>query len=108
MTPFEIKVNDKELENLVTDHLDKIVSSRLDGLTWTLDQFRKACCGGKSKEWVTLYVLAEFSSEIDYNKPKGWLIPSKGRGSQNIIFAKKACEWMEANRSRIDWEGKVR
>ena len=107
MNPFEIKIIPEVLEKMVKGYIDKLIQSSTTGKTWSLDQFRKECCGGKAREWVTLYVLDEFSSEIDYHKPNGWLFRSKGRGSQNIIFAKKACEWMEENRNRIDWEARL-
>lgn len=107
MNPFEVKIVPGVLEKMVDKYVNKVVESMLDGRTWSLDQFRKECCGGKSKEWVNLYILSEFAEEIDYHLPDGWLIPSQGRGSQNIIFASKACKWMEANKLRINWQAKM-
>lgn len=85
--------------------IDDLLNQDLSGITWSLDEFRKKCCGNKSKEWVALYIFSEFSDEI--TGTDGWLIPSQGRGSQNIIFAKAAKEWMEENRQRIDWRAKL-
>ena len=85
--------------------IDDLLNQDLSGITWSLDEFRKKCCGNKSKEWVALYIFSKFSDEI--TGTDGWLIPSQGRGSQNIIFAKAAKEWMEENRQRIDWRAKL-
>lgn len=106
-SPFEIKVNPDILEGMFKKHFDEMFRRWLTGLTWTLDEFRKECCGNKAKEWVTLYILSEFADEIDYRQPGGWLVPSKGRGNAWIIRAKQACEWMDKNFTRIEWERKL-
>lgn len=106
-SPFEIKVNPDILEGMFKKHFDEMFRRWLTGLTWTLDEFRKECCGNKAKEWVTLYILLEFADEIDYRQPGGWLVPSKGRGNAWIIRAKQACEWMDKNFTRIEWERKL-
>lgn len=83
------------------ERLVQLEEESLKGKTWSLDEFRKKCCGGKAPMWVDTCILKEFSSEI--TGKDGWLIPASGKGTRNIIFAKKACEWMETNRNRIDW-----
>lgn len=88
---------------ILEDLLDKIVRGR----TWTLDEFRKNCCFNRERAWVILYIFSKYKSEIDYHCPGGWLRPSKGKGSAYGIFAKPACDWMEQNRDRIEWEAKM-
>lgn len=102
-------INENAIAELVEQQVNKLTDerllTRLDGITWSTDQFRKACCGGKDSGWVTTFILDKFLDEIDYYHG-GWLIRG-GRGKANIIFAKPACEWMEKNRNRIDWEAKI-
>ena len=105
MSPIKITIDQEYVENLINSRIDDLLNQDLSGITWSLDEFRKKCCGTKSKEWVALYIFSEFSDEI--TGTDGWLIPSQGRGSQNIIFAKPAKEWMETNRNRIDWRAKL-
>ena len=105
MSPIKITVDQEYVENLINSRIDDLLNQDLSGITWSLDEFRKKCCGNKSKEWVALYIFSEFSDEI--TGTDGWLIPSQGRGSKNIIFAKAAKEWMEENRQRIDWRAKL-
>ena len=107
MNPFEITIVPGVLEQMVDKYINKVFESTLDGRTWSLDQFRKECCGGKARAWVKLFIFDSFADEIVVNGDKGWLVPSQGKGTKNIIFAGKACKWMEANRSRIDWQAKM-
>ena len=105
MSPIKITIDQEYVENLVNSRIDDLLNQDLSGITWSLDEFRKKCCGNKSKEWVALYIFSEFSDEI--TGPAGWLIRANARGQQNIIFAKPAKEWMETNRNRIDWRAKL-
>lgn len=105
MSPIKITVDQEYVENLINSRIDDLLNQDLSGITWSLDEFHKKCCGNKSREWVALYIFSKFSDEI--TGTDGWLIPSQGRGSQNIIFAKAAKEWMEENRQRIDWRAKL-
>lgn len=86
------------------ERLEQLETESLKGKTWSLEDFRKNCCGGKAPAWVDTCILKQFSHEI--TGKDGWLIPASGKGTRNIIFAKKACEWMENNHSRIDWNFK--
>lgn len=86
------------------ERLEQLEEENLKGKTWSLDVFRKECCGGKSPMWVDTCILKQFSREI--TGKNGWLIPAAGKGTRNIIFAKKACEWMEKNHHRINWNFK--
>ncbi|MFT8491515.1 DUF771 domain-containing protein [Liquorilactobacillus satsumensis] len=103
-------LNEEVLRNVLQEPVhklaDEMLSKELSGRTWGIDEFRKACCGGKDKPWVSTYVFAPFKKEIDV-KNGGWLIPAHGKGTKFVIFAKPACEWMEENRQRIDWEAKI-
>ena len=96
----------QEIQAMVQQQVERYSEELTTGKTWTLDEFRRNCCGSKSPDWVKLFVFAEFREEIDY-RHGGWLKFSRGRGSQFIIFAKPACTWMEDNRDRIDWEAKL-
>lgn len=105
MTPIEVTINQEALNEIIQWHIDALLDEDLSGITWSLDEFRKKCCGNKSRAWVALYIFSKFSNEI--TGPDGWLIRANGRGQQNIIFAKRAKEWMEENRQRIDWRAKL-
>lgn len=105
MTPIEVTINQEALNEIIQWHIDALLDEDLSGITWSLDEFRKKCCGNKSRAWVALYIFSRFDGEI--TGPDGWLIRANGRGQQNIIFAKRAKEWMEENRQRIDWRAKL-
>lgn len=105
MSPIEITVNQEYVETLVNSRIDEVLDEDLSGITWSLDEFRKKCCGNKSRAWVALYIFSRFNDEI--TGTDGWLIRANARGQQNIIFAKPAKEWMEENRQRIDWRAKL-
>lgn len=105
MSPIKITVDQEYVENLVNSRIDDLLNQDLLGITWSLDEFRKKCCGNKSRAWVALYIFSKFSNEI--TGPGGWLIRANSRGQQNIIFAKAAKKWMEENRQRIDWRAKL-
>lgn len=103
-------INEEVILQLVNQKVSDIASetlkAKLDGITWNIDEFRKNCCGGKDKTWVSAFIFTMFRKEIDV-KNGGWLIAAHGSGSKNIIFAKKAMEWMEKNQQRIDWDAKI-
>lgn len=105
MSPIKITIDQEYVENLVNSRIDDLLNQDLLGITWSLDEFRKKCCGNKSRAWVALYIFSRFDGEI--TGPDGWLIRANARGQQNIIFAKRAKEWMEENRQRIDWRAKL-
>lgn len=105
MTPIEVTINQEALNEIIQWHIDALLDEDLSGITWSLDEFRKKCCGNKSRAWVALYIFSRFNDEI--TGTDGWLIRANARGQQNIIFAKRAKEWMEENRQRIDWRAKL-
>ena len=49
MSPIEITVDQKYVENLVNSRIDDLLNQDLLGITWSLDEFRKKCCGNKSR-----------------------------------------------------------
>ena len=104
---LSIEFPKKEIKSMVQQQADHYFEEITAGKTWTLDEFRKNCCFNRERAWVVLYIFSQFKDEIDYRKPDGWLRPSKGHGSAYGIFAKPACEWMENNRDRIEWEAKM-
>ena len=85
-------------------YLQELANQNATGKTWGIEEFRKACCGSKAKEWVRLYIFSKFENEIDVKNIDGWLLSTSKKA---IIFAKPACEWMEKNRNRIDWQAKM-
>lgn len=106
MSPFKIEVDQDALNEIVKWHIDDLLDEDLSGITWSLEQFCKRCCGGKSKDWVKMYILSPYMNEIDYQNG-GWLVPTKGSGYKTIIFAKKAKEWMEKHQAEIDWRARL-
>lgn len=107
---METLINEKVILQLVnkkvSDIANETLKSKLDGITWNMNEFRKNCCGNKSPDWVATFIFVEFKNEINYRNG-GWHIPAHGKGTANIIFAKKAMEWMEKNQQRIDWDARL-
>lgn len=52
MSPIKITVDQEYVENLINSRIDDLLNQDLSGITWSLDEFRKKCCGNKSKEWM--------------------------------------------------------
>lgn len=97
-----VNIDDSHIIELIKQEVDKRIKDDLTGITWSFDEFRKNCCGGKARAWVELFVINQFKDEIT-----DWYVPSSGRGTKIIIFAKPAKEWMELNRNRIDWKARL-
>ncbi|WEV56161.1 DUF771 domain-containing protein [Ligilactobacillus acidipiscis] len=93
-------------DKVIVDKADlkEIVNQNVTGKTWGIEEFRKACCGNKAREWVRLYIFSKFENEISIKNSNGWLLSTPKKA---IIFAKPACDWMEKNRNRIDWEARM-
>ncbi|EJF02148.1 DUF771 domain-containing protein [Liquorilactobacillus mali] len=87
--------------------LKEIKDEIVHGKTWSLMEFKRNCCFNRHKTWVLDNILYAFRDEIEYKDGKGWCIFSKGRGSSYQIRAEKACDWMEENFDRIDWNAKI-
>ena len=104
---LSIELPKGEIELMVKQTASQYFDELIAGKTWTLDEFRRNCCFNRERAWVTLHIFSEFKDEIDFHNQGGWLRPSKGKGSAYGIFAKPACEWMEQNRDRIQWEVKM-
>lgn len=97
-----INVDDSHIVELIKQEVDKRIKDDLTGITWSFDEFRRRCCGGKARAWVELFIIGKFKDEIT-----DWYVSSSGRGTKIIIFAKPAKEWMELNRSRINWKARL-
>lgn len=105
--PLQISIDTDYLDSVVKETVREAFNDDLTGVTWSFEQFRKTCCGSKAPAWVNLYIISQFEDEITVNGQSGWYVPSQGRGTKVIIFAKKAKEWMELNRHKIDWNAKL-
>lgn len=102
MEALQVSISQSYLDGFVKQQFE----TALEGVTWDINDFRRRCCFNKSAEWVRRNVILPFANEIDYDKG-GWCInPHGGRGKKQMIFAKSASEWMEANKLRIDWKAK--
>lgn len=49
MSPIEVTVNQEYVENLVNSRIDDLLNQDLSGITWSIDEFRKRCCGNRSR-----------------------------------------------------------
>lgn len=103
MEALQVNIN----HNYLNDVINQIFKTSLEGVTWDINEFRKHCCSNKSAEWVRRYVILPFADEIDFDKGGWCLNPHGGKGKKQMIFAKSACKWMEENKRRIDWKGRV-
>lgn len=101
-------LNEKAIEKRFDDRFDelanRILVARLDGISWTYTDFRKICCFNHTPKWVKKNILNPFKKEIEYTGKTGWVIWSIGQGSPYRFRAKKACEWIETNFERINWD----
>ena len=106
-----INVNEQVIRKIIKSEIkseiDDLKKEELEGITWSLNEFRAKCVGGKARPWVKLFIFDNFADEIVVHGNKGWLVPAQGKGTKNIIFASRAKAWMEANRYRIDWRAKL-
>ena len=83
-----------------------VPANNLVGQTWTIDEFRKRCCGNKSANWVRTYIFDEFP-ETNYLNGSWCIAPHKTPGVKGtIIFAYEAAKWMQKNKRLIDWEAR--
>lgn len=103
MSPIKVIVDEDYVDKLVEAKVDRLIQKNLEGVQWGIDEFRKVCCGNRSREWVVLYIFREFEDEIVVKDNHGWLEPSEGRGSKYRIWALKAKRWIEVNHYRINW-----
>lgn len=103
MEALQVNIN----QNYLNDVINQIFKTSLEGVTWDINEFRRHCCSNKSAEWVRRYVILPFVDEIDFDKGGWCLNPHGGKGKKQMIFAKSACEWMEENKRRIDWKGRL-
>ena len=47
MSPIKITIDQEYVENLVNSRIDDLLNQDLSGITWSLDEFRKKCCGNQ-------------------------------------------------------------
>ena len=45
MNPFKIEVDQDALNEIIQWHINEVLDEDLSGITWSLDEFRKKCCG---------------------------------------------------------------
>ena len=93
----------EEVKQEVKNIIEEMLKQNLTGRTWSIVEFKKACCFNRDRRWVVKYILEPFRSEIEYHDGHGWCI----YGKSYQIRAKQACKWMEDNFDRIDWEAKL-
>lgn len=91
------------LDEQVSKLADEMLNENLSGRTWSIIEFKKACCFNRDRRWVVKYILDPFRDEIEYHNGHGWCI----YGKSYQIRARKACEWMEENFEMIDWKAKL-
>ncbi|AUJ29601.1 MULTISPECIES: DUF771 domain-containing protein [Liquorilactobacillus] len=102
-------INEKEinkiLEDSLQDAISKFINSQVEGKTWSIIEFKEACCFNRDRRWVVKFILEPFKDEIEYRAENrdGWCIYAKSYQ----IRAKLATKWMEKNFSRIDWDAKL-
>lgn len=100
-------INESAVTELVKQQVnqlaDEMLKHDLAGRTWSIVEFKKACCFNRDRRWVVKYILEPFRDEIEYHNGHGWCI----YGKSYQIRAKKAAEWVEKNFDRIDWEAKL-
>ncbi|MCD7138899.1 DUF771 domain-containing protein [Limosilactobacillus balticus] len=110
MAQLSIPIPDEQINSAVMEIVKKmnlVPADDLKGITWSIDEFRKKCCGGKSANWVRTFIFDEFP-ETDYENG-GWCIaPHKQAGTRGTtIFAYEATRWMEAHKYDIDWNARL-
>lgn len=110
MAQLSIPIPDEQINSAVHEVVEKmnlVPKSDLQGITWTMDEFRKKCCGGKSPSWVRTFIFDRFP-ETNYVNGGWCLAPHKTDGIKSTtIFAYEATRWTESHKYDIDWEAKT-
>lgn len=109
MAQLSIPIPDEQINSAIREEIKKlnlVPENDLKGITWTIDEFRKNCCGGKTASWVRTHIFDEFP-ETDYING-GWCVaPHRTEGIKaTIIIAYEATRWMAENWREIDWTAK--
>ncbi|MCC4397883.1 DUF771 domain-containing protein [Limosilactobacillus reuteri] len=110
MKQLSIQISAEPISSAVREvikEMNLVPADDLKEITWSIDEFRKKCCGGKSANWVRTFIFDEFP-ETDYANG-GWCIaPHKQLGQRSTtIFAYEATRWMEAHKYDIDWNARL-
>lgn len=68
----------------------------------SFDWSRKNLFGNHSKAWIKYWIIGKHPEILTDNG--GWLTPPAGTGHPiKIVSEKQARQWLETNKSRIDW-----
>lgn len=110
MPAVSVEIPSDQISSVVRKEIEDmnlVPKNDLKGITWTLDEFREKCCGGKSPTWVRTFIFDEFP-ETDYANGGWCLAPHKTEGVKaTTIFAYEATRWMEEHKYDIDWKAKT-
>lgn len=110
MSQLNIPIPNEQINSAIREEIKKmnlVPQSDLIGITWSIDEFRKQCCCGKSPNWVRTFIFDKFP-ETDYANGGWCLAPHKSEGMKATkIFAYEATRWMEAHKYDIDWKAKL-
>ncbi|MFT8556043.1 DUF771 domain-containing protein [Liquorilactobacillus hordei] len=102
-------INEREINKLLEEQLQNAISnfikSNVEGRTWSIMEFKEACCFNRDRRWVVYFILKPFRNEIEYGKNNlnGWCI----YGKKYQIRARLAARWIEKNFTRIDWDAEL-
>lgn len=110
MPAVSVEIPSDQISSVVRKEIEDmnlVPKNDLKGITWTIDEFRKKCCGGKSANWVRTFIFDRFP-ETDYINGGWCLAPHKTDGIKaTIINAYDAKQWMANHWREIDWKGKL-
>lgn len=110
MAQLSIPIPDEQINSAIREEIKKmnlVPKDDLIGITWSIDEFRKHCCGGKSADWVRTFIFDKFP-ETNYIHGGWCLAPHKIDGIKGTtIFAYEATRWMEEHKHNIDWKAKT-
>ncbi|WP_006500044.1 DUF771 domain-containing protein [Limosilactobacillus mucosae] len=102
---MELVIDDKQLMPAVKEtikQLGLVPEQSLKGLTWSVDEFRHECLGGKSRAWVKREIFDRYPET--YIENGGFIVdPFPGTGRKTIIYAYDASLWVNEHYREFNW-----
>lgn len=102
---MQVVIDDELIDQSVKQSFKKlgfVPEQTLKGKTWSVEEFRKKCLGGKSRAWVKREIFDRYP-ETDI-KNGGFVVdPFPGTGRSTIIYAYDASLWVNEHYREFNW-----
>ena len=102
---MQVVIDDELIDQSVKQSVKKlglVPEETLKGKTWSIEEFRHQCLGGKSRAWVKREIFDRYP-ETDI-KNGGFVVdPFPGTGRSTIIYAYDASLWVNEHYREFNW-----